>query len=108
MKLALRRFGHSQSSRQLWQATVPKHTASTDAKKIAAKETLFSWLERAARAFVQRLVADAEPQVWYTCDAEGNLWWHAYDPITGRSLYDASEAEIRVWIEQRHSSALIS
>jgi hypothetical protein len=101
MKLALRRFSHSQSGRQQWKATAPQHTASAD-----AKETLLAWLERAARAFMQRLVVDAEPRVWYTCDGEGNLWWHAYDPITGRSLYDVSEAEIRVWIEQRHYPAL--
>lgn len=96
MKLALRWLGHQQ-----WDATAPNQNASND-----AKQTLLSWLERAAQSFMQRLVADAEPRVWYTCDAKANLWWHAHDPVTGRSLYDASEAEMRVWIEQRYHPTL--
>jgi hypothetical protein len=110
MKLALRRFRHQpfgqqESGQQAWGTTALTHNASSEAKKADANETLLSWLERAAQAFMQRLVADAEPHVWYTRDAEGNLWWHAHDSVTGRSLYDASEAEMRIWLEQRHCSA---
>ena len=97
MKLALRQLGHSQ-----WNATASTHTVSNP-----VKETLLVWLERVAQSFIQRLMADAEPRVWYTCDAEGHLWWHAHDPVTGRSLYDASEAEIRAWLEQRHYPSLV-
>ena len=109
MKLALRRFGQQQSGQQQWNATAsqpsasPNHGTSND-----AQETLLGWLERAAQSFMQRLMVDAEPRVWYTCDAEGKLWWHAYDSTTGRSLYDASEAEIRIWLEQRHYPSLVN
>ncbi|PSB35663.1 hypothetical protein [Stenomitos frigidus] len=96
MKLALRR------GQQQWDLAAPNHTASND----DAKETVLAWLEQASQAFMQRLIADAEPRVWYSCDAEGRLWWHAHDPVTGRSLSNATEAEMRSWIEQRHASAL--
>ena len=95
MKLALRQFGQPQ-----WGTTAAKHNSFNATH--AAKEALLAWLERLAQSFVQRLMADAAPRVWHTCDAEGNLWWHAHDPVIGRSLYDASEAELRIWIEQRH------
>jgi hypothetical protein len=66
------------------------------------------WVEQVSQFIVQRLVADVEPHVWYTCDAEGRLWWHAHDPVTGRSLTHVSEAEMRAWIEQRYASTLAS
>ncbi|MBW4578815.1 MAG: hypothetical protein KME42_04470 [Tildeniella nuda ZEHNDER 1965/U140] len=97
MKLALRWLGHPE-----WDATVLNQNTVTNAKK-----TLLSWLENASQSFMQRLITDAEPRVWHTCDAEGKLWWHAHDSVTGRSLYNASEAEIRIWLEQRHNLALM-
>lgn len=97
MKLALRWLGH-----QEWDATAPNQNTFTDAKK-----TLLSLLEQASQSFMQRLMADAEPRVWHTCDAEGNLWWHAHDSVTGRSLHNASEAEVRIWLEQRYNPAIM-
>lgn len=41
-------------------------------------------------------------QVWQTCDRFGNTWLNACDPVTGRSISLASEAEMRVWIEERY------
>ena len=72
MKLALRRFNHQQ-----WGATAPQQNPFKAPH--TAKATLPSWLERMAQSFMERLMADAEPKVWYTCDAEGNLWWHVHD-----------------------------
>jgi hypothetical protein len=94
MKLALRWFGH-----QSWEL-LPKETGFS---KI--KDAPLSWVEQASQFVVKRLRVDAEPRVWHTCDAEGNLWWHAHDAVTGRSLYDASESEMRIWLEQRYVSA---
>lgn len=92
MKLALRWFGH-----QSW-ASFPQQDTFNQSNRSS-----MSWLEQAAQFFVQRLMADAEPRVWHTCDAEGYIWWHAHDPVTGRSLHDVSEAEMRAWIEQRYA-----
>lgn len=44
-----------------------------------------------------------EPDIWQTTDRHGNLWWHAYDPVTGQTSYLSSEEEVLMWLDQRHS-----
>ncbi len=44
-----------------------------------------------------------EPDIWQTLDRHGNLWWHAYDPATGKTSYLSSEEEVLMWLDQRHS-----
>jgi hypothetical protein len=90
MRLALRWLGQEQ-----WEAAPQKMATK-------AKSAKLNWLEQAAQRFVQRLMTDAEPQVWQTTDATGKHWWNAYDPVTSRSLYNVPEAEIRAWLEQRY------
>lgn len=90
MRLALRWF------EQQWETT-PKQSAATHLKQL-----VLTWLEQAAQRFVQRLMTDAEPQVWQTTDADGKRWWNAHDPATSRSLYNVPEAEMRAWLEQRY------
>ena len=97
MKLALRWFGQLQVEQPQWEAT-----PQTDQAAVDVKQGLVAVLEQAAQGFVRRLLADAEPQVWQTTDANGNQWWSAHDPATGRSLYNVSEREMRAWIEQRY------
>ena len=41
-------------------------------------------------------------QVWTTTDDNDALWWHAYNPRTGRSVITDSEAEMRLWIEANY------
>jgi hypothetical protein len=41
-----------------------------------------------------------ELQVWQKVDRNGNIYWRAYDPITGKSFTSGSESDIRAWIEQ--------
>lgn len=45
---------------------------------------------------------DSEPRVWYSRDRMGNTWWSALDPVTGRTINQVSESEMRSWIERRH------
>lgn len=65
----------------------------------------FSWLgifEVISQSF-QRLVATSqELQVNQKTDRRGHKYWQAYDPKTGDSTSLSSEAEMRVWIEQRY------
>ncbi|MBW4696186.1 MAG: hypothetical protein KME27_31110 [Lyngbya sp. HA4199-MV5] len=89
MKLALQWFTQS------------KQPATGDRTQLS----LMGWVEQASQFLVERLMTDAEPRVWYTSDADGCLLWHAYDPVTGRSFTDVSEAEMRAWIEQRYTAA---
>ena len=44
----------------------------------------------------------ADLQVWQSSDRNGNMWWFAYDPKTGRSTCAESESDMRVWIEENY------
>ncbi len=43
-----------------------------------------------------------EPRIWTRTDHLGQTWWYARDPITDQRLTQASEAEVRVWLESRY------
>nr|WP_085952854.1 hypothetical protein [Calothrix sp. PCC 7507] len=50
---------------------------------------------------LNNLLADPhELQVWQKVDRQGNTYWRAYDPITGKSFASGSEADVCMWIEQ--------
>lgn len=57
--------------------------------------------KRIAQRLIQGLIGSNEIRIWQTYDRCGNNWWHAYDPVTGRYACKESEAEMRIWIEQR-------
>ncbi|MEH2090555.1 hypothetical protein [Nostoc sp.] len=51
--------------------------------------------------FVKKLLADPnELQVWQKVDRQGNIYWQAYDPATGKSFSSGSETDVFMWIEQ--------
>jgi NAD-dependent oxidoreductase involved in siderophore biosynthesis len=35
-------------------------------------------------------------------DRDGEVWWYAHDPKTGKALWAQSEAEVIKWIEDNH------
>ncbi len=43
-----------------------------------------------------------EPRIWITADRDGKLYWHAYDPVSDTRVCLDSEAELRIWLEQRY------
>ncbi len=51
--------------------------------------------------FVNQLLADPnELQVRQKVDRHGNIYWQAYDPVTGKSFASGSEVDVSMWIEQ--------
>jgi hypothetical protein len=44
-----------------------------------------------------------EPRIWISHTATGEPCWNAYDPITGRRLYAATENDVLVWLEKRYN-----
>ncbi|MFN6558345.1 MAG: hypothetical protein RMY28_000860 [Nostoc sp. ChiSLP01] len=51
--------------------------------------------------FVHQLLADPnELQVTQKVDRYGNIYWQAYDPVTGKSFASGSETDVSMWIEQ--------
>lgn len=57
---------------------------------------LWNWL-------IDSYTHQPEPKVWQSTDRQGQLCWHAYDPVTNRSFWCASEDEMRCWLEERYS-----
>ncbi|BAY31561.1 hypothetical protein NIES2107_34220 [Nostoc carneum NIES-2107] len=50
---------------------------------------------------IATLTADPnELQVVQKSDRQGNTYWRAYDPATGKSFSSGSEADVSMWIEQ--------
>ncbi|MDZ8083541.1 MAG: hypothetical protein RMY36_030265 [Nostoc sp. SerVER01] len=51
--------------------------------------------------FVRQLIADPnELQVTQKVDRHGNIYWQAYDPVTGKYFASGSEVDVSMWIEQ--------
>lgn len=44
-----------------------------------------------------------ELQIQQQCDRLGNIWWNAYDPVTGMSKRFISQAEMLKWLEAYYS-----
>lgn len=42
----------------------------------------------------------SEPEIRRVTDG-GQIWWYAYDPLTGQSTYLESEEEVQIWLEER-------
>ncbi|MBD2354720.1 hypothetical protein H6G41_08770 [Tolypothrix sp. FACHB-123] len=41
-----------------------------------------------------------ELEVIQKVDRKGNIYWQAYDPISGKSYSSGSEVDVCMWIEQ--------
>ncbi len=55
-------------------------------------------------AFCNSLVLDSEPKIWKKTDAEGNIFWKTYDPMTGSTASFDTEHQVRVWLEERYNA----
>ncbi|NES97380.1 MAG: hypothetical protein F6K32_19600 [Desertifilum sp. SIO1I2] len=62
----------------------------------------FAKLQHLGEDFLESLTAEPQLRVWHKTDRWGNTWWCAYDPLTGHSTQQASENDLRSWLEQRY------
>jgi hypothetical protein len=44
-----------------------------------------------------------EPHIWMSHTSQGDKW-NAYDPLSGRKIVGATEAEMMVWLEARYNA----
>ncbi|NJL48069.1 MAG: hypothetical protein HC929_12015 [Leptolyngbyaceae cyanobacterium SM2_5_2] len=50
-----------------------------------------------------RLDVSDEPKVWPSQHRTiAPPTWNGYDPVTGQSIYEVSEVELRTWLEELH------
>lgn len=64
--------------------------------------SLFTTLKIIWRYSIRNLVGNNELQVWQKTDCYGKSYWRTYDLASGRSTVLGSQAEMRMWIEQRY------
>jgi hypothetical protein len=67
------------------------------------KNKLVSIINSIGQRLVAVMAKEQELQVWQSSDRSGKTWWHGYDPVTGRSVCRDSEAEMRIWLEERYN-----
>lgn len=77
-----------------------------DEQESVKQSKVFSLCNRIWQYLVNSLTRAQEPQIWQSYDRQGNLWWHGYDPMTGRSICRDSEAEMRIWLEERYHQSI--
>lgn len=69
------------------------------------KSAQASWkvqLRNLFRSFVAQLTDASELRVWKSHDGAGDTLWNAYDSVSNRVIRNASETELRVWLETRY------
>lgn len=59
-----------------------------------------AWLWSLWQSLATAMTRDCEPQIRQSLDPSGQLWWDAYDPITGKTTYLESEDEVYRWLDQ--------
>lgn len=59
---------------------------------------LKTWWLRLAQAIERQSQLSVEKMT----DTAGGIWWRAYDPCTGKTLYTDSESEVVTWIEDNN------
>jgi hypothetical protein len=52
--------------------------------------------------FMADVMAEPELKIWQTRDRDGRVNWYARDPLTGKTIPFASEAEKLKWIEHQN------
>jgi hypothetical protein len=76
--------------------------AQTNYQTPAATIDRSNWIHRLWQRFVEAFSGKTELQVWQRTRADGQLYWQAYDPVSGEFVIRGSEDEMRDWIETRY------
>lgn len=69
--------------------------------RISISASLWNKFSQFCQNLLHNLLADPQQiQVKQKVDRQGNIYWRAYDPVTGKSFASGSETDICMWIEQ--------
>ncbi len=90
------------------QAYSPSNQAYSPLRIGYAAEQLSHRLAAALRPVVKSMVTaltdSSNLRVWASKDAAGQTVWNANDRITGRTIRDVSDSELRIWLEHRYTA----
>ncbi|WP_164674444.1 hypothetical protein [Spirulina subsalsa] len=53
--------------------------------------------------FVQFMIQSNEPRIIVKKNAQGDVFYHVYDPLSQEKDQFTSEQDVRVWLEQRYA-----
>lgn len=68
-----------------------------------SQRNLKAQLQNLAQTLICQLSSSSEPQVWSTQDVNGQIVWNAQDSASDRIIRNASETELRIWLEERYT-----
>ncbi len=54
------------------------------------------------QTLLSKLYSSTDPHVWSTRNAAGETVWSAEDLTSRKTIYNISEVEMRVWLEERY------
>ncbi|MEB3280291.1 MAG: hypothetical protein VKK42_15360 [Lyngbya sp.] len=71
-------------------------------KSLKISDNVIKRIRQAFYWLITSLTAEDRIKVWSCSDGSGNTYWNAYDPISNHVLEQATESELRIWLEQRY------
>ena len=92
------RFSNNQAYWPLtrWSLTRPHSSQSGQSNLFRNK------LAALFQSLVAQMTDSSEPRVWQSQDTAGRTLWNAYDGTFNRIIRNASETELRDWLEHRY------
>ena len=70
-----------------------------------AQRNIKAQINSLLKVLVRQLTGSSEPRVWSSTDANGETLWNAIDMASDRTLRNATETEMRIWLEERYTLA---
>jgi hypothetical protein len=89
-------------TKQQWLEYKKLELIPLDEPEWGRQPALLSFLSQAWRSLMMALEQPAEPEIWQSCDRQGNTLWNAYDPMTDKQFQWSSDQELRIWLEERY------
>ena len=78
------------------------HSTTFVAPRFESLKTLFLQVKRFPQAIVEALLMDRSVLQVQQILAGEAIFWYAFDPKTGKTVYTDSETELRIWIAQNY------
>ncbi|VXD23526.1 hypothetical protein [Planktothrix paucivesiculata] len=72
-------------------------------KGLSLGQNIIHSLKSITAIFMNAFASPTEPKIWQKKDADGNMIWQIYDPVTGYKARFDTEQEIRIWLEKRYN-----
>lgn len=72
-------------------------------KGLSLGQNILHSIKSITAIFVNAFASPTEPKIWQKKDADGNMIWQIYDPVTGYKARFDTEQEVRIWLEKRYN-----